>query len=84
MQSFVPGSTQGRLSIVVTGNDLAGNPLQSGGFFGADNDAATILVELRQATLLDMNTLDLDTIEGNLFPWSGTPFTLRPHRRERN
>ena len=63
-----PGSTQGRLSIVVTGFDLAGNPLQSGGTFGADNDAATVLVEPRQATLLDMNTLDLDTIDGHLFP----------------
>ncbi|MGB2340317.1 MAG: hypothetical protein ACPH9K_04880 [Candidatus Poseidoniaceae archaeon] len=63
-----PGATQGRLSIVVTGFDLAGNPLQSGGTFGADNDAATVLVEPRQATLLDMNTLDLDTIGGHLFP----------------
>ena len=63
-----PGSTQGRLSIVVMGYDLAGNPLQSGGSFGEDSDVATVLVEPRQATLLDTNTLALDTIDGHLFP----------------
>ncbi|MGB1567446.1 MAG: hypothetical protein ACPHBQ_03090, partial [Candidatus Poseidoniaceae archaeon] len=63
-----PGASQGRLSIVVMGYDLAGNALQSGGSFGEANDAATILVQPRQATLLDMNTITLDTINGNLFP----------------
>ncbi|MED5291587.1 MAG: hypothetical protein VX778_05090, partial [Candidatus Thermoplasmatota archaeon] len=60
--------TQGRLSIVVTGTDLAGNPLQSGGTFGETYDAATILVEPRQSTLLDDNTVVLDSIDGYLFP----------------
>ena len=63
-----PGEQQGRLSIVVVGQDLAGNALQSGGSFGANNDVATVLVQPRQATLLDMNTVTLDTIDGNLFP----------------
>ena len=63
-----PGESEGRFSVVVTGFDLAGNTLQSGGSFGEENDAATISVQPRQATLLDMNTLSLDTIEGYLFP----------------
>ena len=63
-----PGATQGRLSIVVTGYDLAGNPLQSGGTFGEAYDAATVLVEPRQSTLLDDNTIALDSIDGYLFP----------------
>tara|TARA_B100001741_G_scaffold33348_2_gene23863 strand:- start:23749 stop:30069 length:6321 start_codon:yes stop_codon:yes gene_type:complete len=63
-----PGESQGRLSVVITGYDLAGNPLQSGGSFGEENDAATILVQPRQATLLDMNTVTLDSIDGYLFP----------------
>ena len=65
---LAPGASQGRLSIVVVGDDLAGNALQSGGSFGEANDAATIFVQPRQATLLDMNTIALDTINGNLFP----------------
>ena len=63
-----PGDAQGRLSIVVAGFDLAGNPLQSGGSFGEENDSATILVQPRQATLLDTDTIFLDSIDGNLFP----------------
>ena len=63
-----PGSTQGKLSVVVSGFDLAGNPLQSGGTYGEANDAATIFVEPRQATLLDANTIALDSINGYLFP----------------
>ena len=63
-----PGELQGRLSVVIAGYDLAGNPLQSGGSFGEAYDVATILVQPRQATLLDLNTVSLDTIDGYLFP----------------
>ena len=63
-----PGASQGRLSVVVAGFDLAGNPLQSGGLFGEENDSATILVQPRQATLLDRNAMSLDSIDGHLFP----------------
>ena len=44
-----PGATQGRLSIVLSGTDLAGNPLQSGGTFGEAYDA-NHLVEPRNNT----------------------------------
>ena len=63
-----PGELQGRLSVVIAGYDLAGNPLQSGGSFGEAFDVATILVQPRQATLLDLNTVSLDTTDGYLFP----------------
>ena len=62
-----PGELQGRLSVVIAGYDLAGNPLQSGGSFGEAYDVATILVQPSS------NASDLNTVSGHYrwvsFPW---------------
>ena len=63
-----PGYVEGRLSVVVLGSDLAGNALQGGGSYGEETDAATIYVQPWQPTLLDWDSLNIDTIDGHLFP----------------
>ena len=65
----------GRLSIVLAIDDLAGNSLQNGGDFGADNDAATIIVQDQLQTLLDTSALSLDLIDGKLLPSYQHTFT---------
>ena len=63
-----PGYVEGRLSVFVLGYDLAGNPLQGGGTYGEEADAATVYVQPWQPTLLDWESLEIDTIDGHLFP----------------
>ena len=63
-----PGYVEGRLSVFVLGYDLAGNPLQGGGTYGEEADAATVYVQPWQPTLLDWDSLEIDTIDGHLFP----------------
>ena len=49
--------TSGRLSLVFSMVDLAGNALIQGGNFGEFNDAATIIVQDQLQTLMDSSTL---------------------------
>ena len=65
----------GRLSIVLAIDDLAGNSLRNGGDFGADNDAATIVVQDQLQTLLDTSALSLDLIDGKILPSHQHSFT---------
>ena len=58
------GRFEGRLSVVVRGMDLAGNPLVGGGGFGASDDLATLLVQQRSDTTVD--DVRLDRIDGHL------------------
>ena len=58
------GRFEGRLSVVVRGLDLAGNPLTGGGDFGAMNDLATVLVQQRSDTTVD--DVHLDRINAHL------------------
>ena len=60
------GAFQGRLSIVVRGQDLAGNPLLGGGDFGLNADLATIYVQQRADTISDSDEVWLDTVNGHL------------------
>ena len=62
------GYEEGRLSVVVSGFDLAGNPLQGGGTYGEETDAATVYVQPWKPTLLVRESLTTDAIGGYLFP----------------
>jgi hypothetical protein len=64
--SQVLGGTafEGRVSVVVKGQDLAGNPLLGGGNFGAADDLATMLVQQRADTTVD--EVQLDRLNGSL------------------
>ena len=63
-----PGAEEGRLSIVVFGFDLAGNPLQGGGTYGEETDAATVYVQPWKPTSLVRESFTTDAIGGYLFP----------------
>ena len=65
----------GRLSIVLTINDLAGNELLNGGEFGDETDAATIIVQDQLQTLIDSSALSLDLFGENLLPAYQHTFT---------
>ena len=60
--------TSGRLSLVFSMVDLAGNALIQGGNFGEFNDAATIIVQDQLQTLMDSSTLSLNLVNGSLLP----------------
>ena len=47
---------------------MAGNALQGGGTYDEETDAATIYVQPWQPTLLDLDSLNIDTIDGHIFP----------------
>ena len=66
-QSVVPDNKNaGRISVVLVGEDLAGNPLLGGGDFGASNDLATISVQRRSDTIVDRESIHLDRINDRL------------------
>jgi hypothetical protein len=65
----------GRLSLVFTMQDLAGNALIQGGDFGESNDAVTILVQDQLQTLMDSSSLSLDLVNGSLLPSFKHSFT---------
>ena len=66
-QSVVPdNSPVGRVSVVLKGEDLAGNPLTGGGSFGESDDLATISVQRRSDTTVDVESLRLDRINNRL------------------
>ena len=58
----------GRLSVVIGLEDLAGNRLQNGGDFGSLSDLATIMVQNQYQTYLDVDSIDLDLIDEQIFP----------------
>ena len=60
------GAFEGKASIVVKGEDLAGNLLQGGGDFGEENDLATVRVQQRVDTTMDIDDVRLDTVNGRL------------------
>ena len=66
-ESVVPdGANAGRLSIVLVGEDLAGNTLVGGGTFGEANDLATLSVQRRADTTVDVDNIGLDAVQGRL------------------
>ena len=65
----------GRISVVLVGQDLAGNALEGGGDFGESNDLATISVQRRSDTTVDIDSLRLDTINDRLL--AGHEHTLQ-------
>ena len=65
--SVVPDSKNtGKISVVLVGEDLAGNALEGGGWFGEDHDLATISVQRRADTMVDPESISLDRINGKL------------------
>ena len=65
--SVVPDSqTTGKISVVLVGEDLAGNPLEGGGSFGEAHDLATISVQRRSDTTVDPESIGLDRVNGKL------------------
>ena len=60
--------TSGRLSLVFSMVDLAGNALIQGGNFGEFNDAATIIVQDQLQTLMDSSPISLNLVNGSLLP----------------
>ena len=60
------GANAGRLSIVLVGEDLAGNTLVGGGTFGEANDLATLSVQRRADTTVDVDNIGLDAVQGRL------------------
>lgn len=67
-ENVVPnGANSGLLSVVLVGQDLAGNPLDGGGDFGTEHDLATLSVQRRADTVLDVDSITLDRQSGFLF-----------------
>lgn len=60
------GAFEGKASIVVKGHDLAGNPLEGGGDFGEEHDLATVRVQQRADTTVDIDDVRLDAMDGRL------------------
>ena len=60
------GSSSGRASIVVKAVDLAGNSLEGGGGFGANQDLATVVVQERYDSTIDTTSLGFDLFGGHL------------------
>ena len=58
--------TVGRISLVLKGEDLAGNPLEGGGEYGEENDLATLSVQRRSDTIVDVESVQLDRVNGHL------------------
>ena len=56
----------GKISVVLQGQDLAGNPLIGGGDFGEEGDLATLRVQQRADTTVDIEDLSLDRVNGQL------------------
>ena len=75
-QAVPDGQTSGRLSIVLQGEDLAGNALEGGGDFGAANDLATLSVQRRADTTIDVESVHLDRVDGRLLAGHEHRFTF--------
>ncbi|MFZ8906778.1 MAG: hypothetical protein ACO2Y2_05420 [Poseidonia sp.] len=76
-ESIVPdGANAGRLSVVLNGKDLAGNSLVGGGSFGEDNDLATLSVQRRADTTVDVDNIALDAVQGRLLAGNEHRFTF--------
>ncbi len=65
-QILPDGAFEGKASIVVKGDDLAGNPLEGGGDFGEENDLATVRVQQRADTVADIDDIRMDAVDGRL------------------
>ena len=76
-ENVVPdGTNTGRLSVVLKGEDLAGNPLQGGGSFGEANDLATLSVQRRADTTVDVDNIGLNAVQGRLLAGHEHQFTF--------
>ena len=75
-QAVPDGQTSGRLSIVLQGEDLAGNALEGGGDFGEANDLATLSVQRRADTTIDVESVHLDRVDGRLLAGHEHRFTF--------
>jgi hypothetical protein len=60
------GKNSGRLSVVLKGADLAGNPLLGGGDFGEAFDLATLSIQRRSDTIIEVDNIQLDREQGQL------------------
>lgn len=66
-EQVVPdGKNSGQLSVVLKGEDLAGNPLLGGGDFGQASDLATMSIQRRSDTTIDVDNIQLDREQGTL------------------
>jgi hypothetical protein len=73
--SVLDGSAfEGRVSIVLKGQDLAGNPLLGGGDFGSQYDLATMYIQQRSDTTVD--EVQLDRSNGRLLAGHEHHFTF--------
>ena len=76
-ENIIPdGANEGRLSVVLNGEDLAGNPLQGGGSFGEVSDLATLSVQRRADTTVDVENIGLDAVQGRLLAGHEHEFTF--------
>ncbi|DAC08027.1 MAG TPA: hypothetical protein D7H88_04210, partial [Candidatus Poseidoniales archaeon] len=66
-EQVVPnGKNSGWLSVVLKGDDLAGNPLLGGGDFGQALDLATLSIQRRSDTTINVDNIQLDREQGRL------------------
>ena len=76
-QAILPnGLSSGRLSVVVEGNDLAGNPLSGGGDFGDEQDLATLEVQQRFDTFIETDSLFFDRFNSTLLAGHNHSFSF--------
>ena len=76
-EQVVPdGANAGRMSVVLKGEDLAGNALEGGGDFGESTDLATVSVQRRADTVIDVDNIGLDRMEGRLLAGHEHRFTF--------
>ena len=76
-ESIVPNdANSGRLSVVLKGEDLAGNALLGGGSFGEGTDLATLSVQRRADTIVDVDNIALDAVQGRLLAGHEHRFTF--------
>jgi hypothetical protein len=69
--------TNGNVSLYLSGNDWAGNPLAGGGDTGMERDAATLVVATNIAPQLDTTLLTLDRFDEYLLPGREHTFSMQ-------
>ena len=80
--AVAPSANSGRVSVVVDGQDLAGNPMQGGGTFGAEHDLATFTVQRRLDTTIPIESIQFNTHNGTVYP--GQPYRFSFHVADGN
>ncbi|HIF16791.1 MAG TPA: hypothetical protein EYQ85_06030 [Candidatus Poseidoniales archaeon] len=69
--------TNGNVSLYLSGNDWAGNPLAGGGDTGMERDAATLVVATNVDPQLDTTQLSLDRFDEYLLPGREHTFSMQ-------